>query len=67
MVAEGDKVVSRWSLQGTHEGALPMLGIRPTGEGVTFTGMSIYRFENSKIVEIWQEGDYLGLVKQLRK
>jgi predicted ester cyclase len=67
MVAEGDKVVARWSLQGTHEGALPLIGIRPTGEEVAFTGISIYRFENYKIVEIWQEGDYLGLADQLKE
>ena len=66
MLAEDDKVVARWSLQGTHEGTLPAIGTRPTGEVVTFTGISIYRFENSKIVEIWQEGDYLSLVNQLR-
>jgi steroid delta-isomerase-like uncharacterized protein len=66
MVAEDDKVVTRWSLTGTHEGALPALRIRPTGEEVTLTGISIFRIEDSKIVEIWQEGDYLGLLNQLR-
>lgn len=67
MVAEDDKVVARWSLQGTHEGVLPTLAIRPTGEEVTFTGISIYRFKDGRIVEIWQEGDYLGLVNQLKE
>lgn len=65
MVAEDNKVVSRWSLGGTHEGALPSIGIRPTGKEMTFTGISIYRIEDNKIVEIWQEGDYLGLETQL--
>jgi predicted ester cyclase len=60
-------VVARWSLQGTHEGVLPTLAIRPTGEEVTFTGISIYRFKDGRIVEIWQEGDYLGLVNQLKE
>jgi steroid delta-isomerase-like uncharacterized protein len=67
MVAEEDKVVTRWSLQGTYEGTLPAVGIRPTGEEVRITGISIYRFKDSKIVEIWQEGDYLGLVNQLKE
>ena len=67
MVAEEDKVVVRWSLQGTHKGELPTMGLRPTGEKVSFTGISIYRLEDGKIVEIWQEGDYLGLVDQLEE
>jgi predicted ester cyclase len=65
-VAQEEKVVVRWCLQGTHKGPLPMFGIRePTSEEVTMTGISIFRFENGKIVEIWQEGDYLGLRHQL--
>ncbi len=35
MVAEDDKVATRWSLHGTHEGGLPAIGVRPTGEEVT--------------------------------
>jgi steroid delta-isomerase-like uncharacterized protein len=66
MVAEDDKVVARWSMRGTHEGALPALRLRSTGEEVTLTGISIYRIEESKIVEIWQEGDYLGILNRLR-
>ncbi len=65
MVAEDDRVAARWSLHGTHEGVLPTIDVRPTGEEVTFTGISIYRFKDSKIVEIWQEGDYVSLMEQL--
>ena len=65
LVSEDDKVVARWSLRGTHEGNLPTIAIPPTGEEVTFTGISIYRFVDGQIVEIWQEGDYLGMVNQL--
>jgi lysine biosynthesis protein LysW len=66
MVAEDDKVVARWSLTGTHEGALPALRVRPTGEQVTLTGISIYRIEDGRIVEIWREADYLGLLNEIR-
>jgi predicted ester cyclase len=65
MVAEDDRVAARWSLHGTHEGVLPTIDVRPTGEEVTFTGISIYRFKDSRIIEIWQEGDYVGLMEQL--
>jgi steroid delta-isomerase-like uncharacterized protein len=67
MVAEEDKVVARWSMQGTHEGSLPAIGVQPTGEEVAFTGISIYRFQDGLIVEIWQEGDYLSLMNQLKQ
>jgi steroid delta-isomerase-like uncharacterized protein len=66
LVAEDDKVVTRWSLKGTHEGVLPALRIRPTGAEVALTGISIYRIEDGRIVEMWQEADYAGLLNELR-
>ncbi len=50
-VAEGDKVVSRWTLRGTHRGEF--FGVAGTGNRVQFTGIQIDRFdeESSKIVE----------------
>jgi len=40
-IAEGDKVVLRWSATGTHNG--PLRDIAPTGKQVAFTGIAIYR------------------------
>jgi steroid delta-isomerase-like uncharacterized protein len=51
MIAEGDKVASRWTASGTHQGEL--VGIPPTGKQVMWTGMTIYRFAEGKIVEAW--------------
>ena len=62
-VAEGDKVVSRWSARGTHKGEL--LGIPPTGKQATVTGITIDRLESGKIVESWNNWDTLGLLQQL--
>src|SRR5215203_5199995 len=45
-IAEEDKVVSRWTAQGTHQGEL--MGIAPTGNRVTITGITIHRIEDSK-------------------
>ena len=62
-IAEGDKVVSRWRAQGTHQGEL--MGIAPTGNQVTITGITIHRIEEGKIVEEWENWDALGLMQQI--
>ena len=62
-IAEGDKVVSRWRAQGTHQGEL--MGIAPTGNEVAITGITIHRIEDGKIVEEWENWDALGLMQQI--
>ncbi len=63
VIAEGDKVVTRWTAIGTHKGDLP--DIPATGTLVTVTGISIYKVLNGKIVEEWGSWDGLGLMQQL--
>ena len=63
MIAEGDKVVGRVTMRGTHRGAL--MGIAPTGKHVTMTGIGIFRVEEGKIAEMWDNQDVLGLMQQL--
>src|SRR5207248_2794830 len=62
-IAEGDKVVVRWTVHGTHQGVF--LGIPPTGQQLTWTGMTIYRIADGKVVEERGEEDALGLMQQL--
>jgi steroid delta-isomerase-like uncharacterized protein len=62
-VAEGEKVVSRLTVQGTHQG--PFQGMPPTGKQVTFTDIMISRIEDGKITELWAQFDALGLLQQL--
>src|SRR5713226_1186473 len=62
-IAEGDKVVTRWTARGTHKGEL--MGIPPTGKQGTVTGIGIARFEGGNIVEAWTEFDALGMMQQL--
>lgn len=62
-VAEGDKVVARWTVRATHTGELQ--GIPPTGKQVTITGIIISRFENGRDVEAWEELNMLGLMQQI--
>ena len=63
VVAEGDKVVVRFSGTGTHQGEF--FGIPPTGKRIKSTGINIFRIANSKIVEYWNNADDLGLLRQL--
>ena len=63
MVAEGDKVVARLRISGTHQGEF--LGIAPTGKQVTFTGIDILRIAEGKVVEHWGNVDELGMLQQL--
>jgi steroid delta-isomerase-like uncharacterized protein len=63
MIAEGDKVVARVTVRGTHQGAF--LGIPPTGKHWTFTAIDIIRIAGGKIVEHWNNYDALGLMQQL--
>ncbi len=63
LVAEDDKVVTFWTSTGTHEGKI--LGVLPTGEAVTFSGVAIDRFSDGKIVESWGMWDILGVALQI--
>ena len=63
LVAEGDKVVIRWTGNSTHKGEF--MGIAPTGKKMKMTGISIIRIVGGKIVEEWTEMDQLGIMQQL--
>ena len=63
MITEGDKVVARLTVRGTHQGEF--MGIAPTGNQVTFTGIDIVRIAEGKIVERWGNFDDLGMMHQL--
>lgn len=63
LIAEGDKVVARYALHGTHKGEF--LGIRPTTHRVRVEGIDIARFHNGRIAEFWYSQDSYGLFRQL--
>lgn len=63
VIAEGDKVVGRWTFRGTHQG--DFMGILPTGRKVSVMGIAIYRIARGKIAEAWVAWDSLGLLQQL--
>ena len=62
-IAEGDKVMTRWTAHGTHKGELA--GIPATGKSSTVTGLVVDRIVNGKIVESWGIFDQFGMMQQL--
>jgi predicted ester cyclase len=62
-ISMDDWVVSRWTQRGTHVGE--MMGIEPTNEEVTVTGIDISRFEDGKLAETWHEVNILGMLMQI--
>jgi len=63
MIAEGDKVAARCSVRARHEGEF--LGKSATDSPVEFTGITIVRIENGKIVEAWNNFDFMTLHRQV--
>ncbi len=63
IVAEGDKVVTRWTARGTHQGEL--MGIPPTGKEVRIKGIDVLRIEEGRMVERWAEYNDLEVMQQL--
>ena len=63
LIAEGDRVVERVTIYGTHQGMF--MGATPTGKHVTWSFINIYRIVDGKVVELWSEGDHLGLMQQI--
>lgn len=63
LLADGDEVVWRYTMGGTHSG--PFLGVEATGRRVTTTGITIFRLADGMLREGWINFDALGLLRQL--
>jgi predicted ester cyclase len=63
MIGEGDKVTTRKTFHGTHEGEF--MGIPPTGRRVSMSLIDIVRISEGRVVEHWSVGDNLGMMQQL--
>jgi len=62
-IAERNEVVLHWKAHGTHKG--PFLGMQPTNRKCTVDGTSIYRLENSKIIEEYANWNLATMMQQL--
>jgi steroid delta-isomerase-like uncharacterized protein len=63
IVAEGDRVVVRWTMTGTHTGG--GLGIPATGRAVRITGITMSRVADGRIAEHWIYRDDIAMLRQL--
>jgi predicted ester cyclase len=62
-IAEGDKVVSRGTIRGTHQ--REFRGLAPTGKEMEIKGMAVFRFSSEgRVVESWDSYDQLSLMRQ---
>jgi len=64
VLAEGDKVVTRYTIRGTHQGETEEFG-PPTGRQMVLEGITIHRIEDGEIVEEWERYDNLSVLQQL--
>lgn len=63
VIAEGDKVVYRNTVTGTHQGEYR--GLPPTGRSVRYAEIFVLRFAGGRIAEIWGVVDVLAQLRQL--
>lgn len=62
-IAEGDRVVTRVTVRGTHSGDL--MGLAPSGKPMTMAGVSVFRIGDGKIAEEWTLFDQMGMMQQI--
>lgn len=62
-IAEGAKVVTRWTARGTHQA--DYAGIPATGRSGVIAGVTTDRIADGKVAECWTSLDELGLLRQL--
>jgi len=63
VIAEGDKIVARNTVTGTHQGEF--MGVAPTGKSVTYNEVFIFRFADGRVVETWGVVDVYAQMKQI--
>lgn len=64
VISEGDRVVVRWSCQGSHQGEFA--GLAPTEAEFDITGITIFQIENGQILRLWNNWDTATLMQQLQ-
>ncbi len=63
VISENDIVSIQWRAQGTHQGEFK--GRQQTGKPVSYSGVTVYRIKNGKIIEYWAYLDMQHLLNQI--
>lgn len=63
LVAEGDRVVARFTTAGTHRGEV--MGVPATGRRVAWDGTNVYRIAGGRVAEEWSCEDNLTLLRTI--
>lgn len=63
IISEDDLVSIQWKAMGTHKGEFK--GRKPTGKAVFYSGVTVYRIKNGKIIEYWAYLDMQHLLSQI--
>jgi steroid delta-isomerase-like uncharacterized protein len=61
--ADGDKVVMRWTADGTFQNEI--MGIQPNNNRATVSGIAIDRFEDGRIAETWGQWNTLKFMQSI--
>ncbi len=64
-IAEGDKLMLRWTCGGTHRGEY--LGVAPSGRPVTYTGITLFELRGGRIARAWVSADLYSLQRRMRE
>ncbi|MFL6327914.1 MAG: ester cyclase [Nitrososphaeraceae archaeon] len=64
IIIEGNKVVCRYNLSGTHRGEF--MDLQPTNKQFRVNGMTVFSFRDAKVIERWNLVDMMSLMEQLR-
>lgn len=62
-VADGDTVVNRWIMRGTHDGEF--MGVEPTGRSIEMSGIGIFHLDDGKVAEAFTIPDTITMMRQL--
>jgi steroid delta-isomerase-like uncharacterized protein len=63
IISEGDLVAAHCTVRGTHTGN--GLGVEATQKPIQFTGLTMARIKDGKIIEAWNNFDFQALFQQI--
>ncbi len=64
IIGENDLISIQWRANGVHKGEFK--GIKPTGKSVAYSGVTVYRIKDGKIIEYWAYLDMQHLLSQIK-